>query len=385
MNNKRRYLIFDDVKKDSSHKPVFDAAVKMVLDNTARISNTRTEPGDMQWPCFRVDDAEIIDRSLLEYYLYELTVNGFDYKKARDFSERMIKHCGFHNSMISYTLEEWVYTYLRKPYFKNEAKGSKGKDYPKWVLKPNKKHHLIPEDYFAFACYVAVSCVKHGPSYASLVADEIFWFVSELGSNLPAHMKKYGSGDIPKETLEHKDATFSFKANDVFATIRIVIKEESEANYEKTLEYLCSLLSSGFPRSYTIDFRSPEKNYLAIKGLPKKGVHQMFANAVQYAALHNKIERYARLAMKEYEWYTNLENEYCAMPGTFAVFSLGLLGESYHTLTKEYLALCDGEHQSVQGKFVLAYIKKYGWTDKGMELYNLCKDNIQHMPKNLMM
>ena len=67
--------------------------------------------------------------------------------------------------------------------------------------------------------------------------------------------------------------------------------------------------------------------YLPIPGLPKKGVNQLFACAVQHPDLHPAIERYARLAMREYEWYKNLADESCAMPGTFAVFALGLEGE----------------------------------------------------------
>ena len=95
-----------------------------------------------------------------------------------------------------------------------------------------------------------------------------------------------------------------------------------------------------------------DKNYLPINKLPKKGVNQLFANAVQCTELHSKIEQYARLAMKEDEWYTNLENEHCAMPGTFAVFALGLIDELYSQLVLDYLAICDGEHQSVHGEFV---------------------------------
>ena len=71
------------------------------------------------------------------------------------------------------------------------------------------------------------------------------------------------------------------------------------------------------------------------------------------------------------------------MPGTFAAFSLGLLDTSYHSLVVDYIKICDGEHQSIQGEFVLAYIEKYGFTEKGLELYTLCEQNIQEMPKKL--
>ena len=104
-----------------------------------------------------------------------------------------------------------------------------------------------------------------------------------------------------------------------------------------------------------------------------------------YPNLYAKLENYARLAMNEFEWYHNLENEFCAMPGTFAVFGLGLADEKYHQLVCDYLLTCDGEHQSVQGDFVLAYVEKFGFTPKGLELYRLCEKNIQHLPKKLTM
>ena len=50
--------------------------------------------------------------------------------------------------------------------------------------------------------------------------------------------------------------------------------------------------------------------------------------------------------MREYEWYQNLADEACAMPGSFAVFALGLEGEQWATLVAEYLDLCDDEHSS---------------------------------------
>jgi len=114
-----------------------------------------------------------------------------------------------------------------------------------------------------------------------------------------------------------------------------------------------------------VEFRGKEKIYLPIPGLPKKGVNQLFACAVQYPKLHTDIERYARLAMREYEWYNNLSDESCAMPGTFAVFALGLEGEQWASLVVEYLNLCDDEHSSLQEKFLHAFIRKFGfqpWT-----------------------
>ena len=70
--------------------------------------------------------------------------------------------------------------------------------------------------------------------------------------------------------------------------------------------------------------------------------------------------------MKEFEWYNNLEDEACAMPGTFAVFALGLEGEPWVPLVCDYLDLCDDEHSSLQEKFIHTFFKKYGFTAQTM-------------------
>ncbi len=290
----------------------------------------------------------------------------------------MRKLCGW-KWEVDRTLRSWADRVIRDPFFYDDKQGY---DHH-WKLKPGEPSYQLPEDFLQFACYIAVAHVKYGANYDQLTANEIFSFVTALGSDLPQKLKKQGSGDLPAEIQEYKDDTVSCKANDVFATIKISLKEETEEAYRKVLDYLCRLLGTGFPRSYTLDFRSPEKNWLPIKGLPKKGVHQLFANAVRWPALHKSMERYARLAMAEDEWYNNLEDEHCAMPGTFAVFALGIEDENFHELVCDYLKMCDGEHQSLQGEFVLAYVQKYGFTEKGLELYELCDENMQHLPKKL--
>jgi hypothetical protein len=373
----RNYLIFEDAVRDEAVRPYFDACVAAVSDGSARISKTRAERGYPQYKCFRAQGREVLVEALLSYYLFQLGVAGFDYEKARDFSERMRKLAGFEH-LVRMALTGWVNRCLRNPYFHNVA--PEGSFHEKWEPNPDEPHDFLPEDYFKFACYVAICHMKYGASYDSVAAKEIFGFVTALGSDLPAKLKKHGSGALPKEITEYKDDNLSCKANDAFATIRITMKAETEASHAKALDFLCCLLETDFPRSYAIDFRSPEKNYLPVKGLPKKGVHCLFAGAARYAGLYAKIERYARLAMKEDEWYTNLEDECCAMPGTFAVFALGPVDEKYAPLVVEYLDLCDDEHSSIQGKFVAAYVEKFGLGAAGISVFVAGANSMQEMP-----
>ena len=376
----RRYLMFIDVLKDKTLIPYFEKCIDEVQKGNARVSRTRAEKGYPSHPCFRIGGKEILTGEVLEYYLFNLQTTGFVSKPAEEFADKMRVLCGWRWD-VDRILTKWINKILRDTFFYDENNDEFNR---KWVLKPEAMEYVLSEEYLKYACFIAVCFRKYGESYDRILSEEIFSFVTELGSSLPAQIKKNGSGLVPKEIAFAKTADYSFAANDAFATIKITVKTESEATYGKIFDHICDLLEFGFPKSYAIEFKSSEKNYLPIKKLPKKGINQLFANAVLYPNIHSKIEKYARLAMKEFEWYNNLNGEYCAMPGTFAVFALGIYDEKYHQLACDYLSLCDGEHQSLQGEFVLAYIEKFGFTDKGLELYSLCDKNIQHLPKKLM-
>ena len=224
----------------------------------------------------------------------------------------------------------------------------------------------MDEGLLRFACYVAVCYTVYGASYDSLTTEHILGLVSQLRPDMVKLLKTGGSGKLPTDIQQRKTERFTASANDAFATIRITARDSTEECYAEILDYLCAVLEQeGFPRSYSVEFRGKEKLYLPIPGLPKKGVNQLFACAVQHPNLHPAMARYARLAMREFEWYQNLSDEACAMPGTFAVFALGLEGEPWAPLVTEYLDLCDDEHSSLQGKFLHALIRKFGfqpWT-----------------------
>ena len=379
MGDKPTYFVFDDAIRDKSLRKYFDLCVKDVQEGIARLSRTRAKAGYPSWPCFRVEGKEFLVSAVLEYYLYDLHCNGFISESAEAFTEKMRAICGWQWD-VDRVLRKWIERVVINPFFRD---ASDSEYEHKWVLNPENLGYTLTDEQLKFACYIAVCFTKYGHSFDKSFTKEIFDLVTALGSKLPAQIKKNGSGSMPKEIAECKTKDFSCIANDAFATIKISVKNESEESYSKILDYLCDLLEFGFSHSYAIEFKGQNKIYLPIKKLPKKGVNQLFANAILYPKLHDKIERYARLAMKEFEWYLNLDGEYSAMPGSFAVFALGLYNEKYHKLVCDYLSLCDGEHQSIQGEFVLTYIEKFGFTEKGLELYKLCRSNIQELPKKL--
>ena len=192
----------------------------------------------------------------------------------------------------------------------------------------------------------------------------------ELGSEKAAMYLKKGTGNLPENIIHYKDDDIECDANDVFAEINVKIKQESATAYDKALDFIIALLNTDFPRSYQIKFSSKvPKQFLDIKGIAKSPTHRFFAQALQYEELHSKIAAYAETAMSEFEWYNDVEEgEKSCMPGSYAVFGLGLVGEEYFPLVSKYFELLDDEHQMVHKYFVSALIDRYGVNEKSLPL-----------------
>ena len=192
----------------------------------------------------------------------------------------------------------------------------------------------------------------------------------ELGSKKAAMYLKEGTGILPNELIHYKDSEVECDANDVFAEISVKIKQESATAYDKALDFIIALLKADFPASYYIKFSSKApKQFLDIKGIAKSPTHRFFAQALQYEELRPKLVSYAEAAMKEFQWYNDVEEgEKSCMPGSYAVFGLGLIGEEYFPLVSQYFSLLDDEHQMVHKYFVSAFIDRYGVNEKSLPL-----------------
>ena len=192
----------------------------------------------------------------------------------------------------------------------------------------------------------------------------------ELGSKKAAMYLKEGTGILPNDLIHYKDSEVECDANDVFAEISVKIKQESATAYDKALDFIIALLNADFPASYYIKFSSKApKQFLDIKGIAKSPTHRFFAQALQYEELRPKLVAYAEVAMKEFQWYNDVEEgEKSCMPGSYAVFGLGLIGEEYFPLVTKYFSLLDDEHQMIHKYFVSALIDRYGVNEKSLPL-----------------
>ena len=336
-----------------------DQCIQDVLNGTAK-ENHSSYPMVVQ----NQSGTPFLPSQLLDRYLSKLPLKGFPYEEAVVFCDALRRLVGWKE--IGYTLEQYIKHKVQERYFEAGEKEDDFTPYPPCTVWPELRLEDVDENLLRFTCYVAVCYTVYGASYNTITTEHYLDLVSQLRPDMVKQLKTNGSGKLPKDIQRRKTEHFTASANDAFATIRITARDSTEECYAEILDYLCAVLEQEeFPRSYSVEFRGKEKLYLPIPGLPKKGVNQLFACAVQHPDLHPAMERYARLAMREFEWYQNLADEACAMPGTFAVFALGLEGERWAPLVTEYLDLCDDEHSSLQGKFLHALIRKFGfqpWT-----------------------
>jgi len=336
-----------------------DQCIQDVLDGTAKENHSgypvvvRNQSG-----------TPFLPSQLLERYLSKLPLKGFPYEEAVTFCDALRRLVGWRE--IGHTLGKYIKHQVQERFFEIGENEDYFSPFPLCTAWPELRPEDVDENLLRFTCYVAVCYTVYGASDNTVITEHYLDLVSQLRPDMVKELKTNGSGKLPKAIQRRKTEHFTASANDAFAAIRITARDSTEECYAEILDYLCAVLEQEeFPRSYSVEFRGKEKLYLPIPGLPKKGVNQLFACAVQHPNLHPAMEQYARLAMREFEWYQNLADEACAMPGTFAVFALGLEGEPWAPLVTEYLDLCDDEHSSLQGKFLHALIRKFGfqpWT-----------------------
>ncbi|MGQ8874961.1 DUF6138 family protein [Paenibacillus sp. TSA_86.1] len=210
--------------------------------------------------------------------------------------------------------------------------------------------------------YAAVMILRFEPSYSKPRGLKFLELAKQLGSEQAERMLTEGSGTYKPEDTYVKTEQVKCQANDVFARITIQIHQEGPGAYQQALAFIIRLLEQGFPKSYHIKLKSKAKQYLPVKGLAKSDTHRFFANALAYPELHPLLEQYARAAIQEFEFYADTEGEKSGMPGSYAVFGLGLSSEQYFPLINDYMGQVDDEHQMIQDKFIAAFAEKYGVT-----------------------
>jgi len=337
-------------------QPLFDRCIQDTIDG--RITRL-----DSLWPPVVVssEGAPFDVHDLVRKWAELQRAETLDAEKAIAFSENLRRQSRW--GEIDYYLLGLLEQELQEKYFVVTGREDDHRWNREYSLKPGIRAEEVPEPLLRFACYVAVSYKVYGMDFEYLDTNYLLGLVEKVRPDMVKKLRENGTGRLPISLQKRKTEHFTASANDAFAVIRITARDNTEECCREVLNYLCELLEQeDFPRSYAVEFKGPEKRYLPITGLPKKGVNQLFACAVQYPGLHPLMERYARLAMRQYEQYTNLSDEQCVLPGSFAVFALGMLGQEWRQLVWDYLDLCDDEHSHLQEKFLREYVKQFGFT-----------------------
>ena len=230
----------------------------------------------------------------------------------------------------------------------------------------------VTEEQIDLYIYKALFQIKYGTySYDTKFAcGDLKNAMNKYNSQKAKQYLEKGTGVLSDELIYYKDENLECKANDVLGTVNIKIKSEIAESYEKALDFIINLLTNGFPHSYAIKFSSKsEKEFLNIKGLAKSSTHRFFRRVLDFPELYDKLEIYARTAMKEFEWYQDVEEgEKSLLPGSYAVFGLGLHDEKYFPLIEEYYSKLDDEHQLAHQYFIEILIDKYGVTEKSLAI-----------------
>lgn len=313
-------------------------------------------------------------RHLLDPYLFPeseaaKTIALFD--RIQELNKGRVEALAEHRRDIIGALTSWAedgflpcyYDVTRSEYRTNE-----------YVIKPdavleNKDEPNQPID---LLLYGAVMIIRYEPNYSKFRGHTFLELAKQLGSGKAARMLKEGSGSFSHDEVYMSHELVECQANDVFSLFTIVIRKEEAGAYERAISFILSLLRKDFPKSYKIKLKSSVREYLPIKGLAKSDTHRFFANALAYSELHPLLEEYARQAMVEFEWYEDTEDEKSVMPGSYAVFGLGLSSERYFPLVEAYMDLVDDEHQLMHDKFTAVFAETYGITERSSPTLTAC-------------
>ncbi|CBL35530.1 hypothetical protein CL3_01840 [butyrate-producing bacterium SM4/1] len=257
-------------------QPLFDQCIQDAIDG--RITRL-----DSLWPPVVVssEGAPFEVHALVRKWTEAQQAETLDAEKAIAFSENLRRQSRW--GEIDYYLLDMLKRELQEKYFVvtgNEDDHFWDREYS---LKPGIRAEEVPEPLLRFACYVAVSYKVYGLDFEYLDANYLFGLVEKVRPDMVKKLREHGTGKLPLSLQKRKTEHFTASANDAFAVIRITARDNTEECCREVLNYLCEILEQeDFPRSYAVEFKGPEKSYLPITGLPKKGVNQLFACAVEY-------------------------------------------------------------------------------------------------------
>lgn len=278
----RYYLIH---KPDTSPEVLAEAdlCIQDVLNGTARENHS-----DYPTVVRNHNGTPFLPDQLLERYLSRLPLKGFPCEDAVSLCDAMRRLVCWEE--IRYELEKYIEKQVQERFFLVGEQEDGFTVFPPCTVCPELRLEDVDEGLLRFACYVAVCHTVYGQSFESLKTEHILGLVSQLRPDMVKELKANGSGKLPPNIQKRKTKYLTASANDAFATVRITARDCTEECYAEVLDYLCAVLEQEeFPRSYSVEFRGSEKNYLPIPGLPKKGVIEKKASWTRVTNVMKKL------------------------------------------------------------------------------------------------
>ncbi len=313
------------------------------------------------------NEAPFLNSAVVEYFFQTRSFNLSSYQAFFE-KLRAVDASGFNG--FSYDLKHWIKENITRKYFDCAEEDEEYLDlYSEKPVRNSVGFDWNDQDKLKFMCYIATCHMKFGASYESITAKDYLEIVNVLDPVEVQQLKQKGSGELNTNLTYYRDEQLECRANDAFGTIDIHAQDDSEQIYLKALTFINALLKTDFPRSFAINFESPSKHILSVPDLQLCGQHYLFAGAAQYANVHPLIVEYIELSSKKFEWYSNVDEEECAMPGTFAVFALALNDEKYFPVVEQYFKVVDDGHQSIQKHVTPVFVEKYGINEHSLPLF----------------
>ena len=259
----RYYLIH---KPDTSPEVLAEAdlCIQDVLNGTAR-ENHSAYPTVVR----NHNGTPFLPDQLLERYLTGLPLKEFPCDVAVSLCDAMRRLVGWEE--IRYTLEKYIEKQVQERFFLVGERDDGFTVFPPCTVLPELHPEDVDEGLLRFACYVAICHTVYGQSFESLTTEHILGLVSQIRPDMVKELKTNGSGKLPPNIQKRKTKHLTASANDAFATIRITARDCGEGACEEALSYLIEILEQPeFPRSYSIEFRGPEKIYLPSPACPRR-------------------------------------------------------------------------------------------------------------------
>lgn len=369
VKGEKSYIIVDYISENKRER--LEKNMEAYIGTKLMSGQYPTKPLDTQFLCEHLLDGRVSSALDAQQIMKVLS-------KVQELNNNNPKLFNEHIHHIIYALKQWAENDFLPRYCEREKSSwdsvlfSLDDDYEIIGLKPDAKIQAEDIPLIDLLIYASILILKYEPNYARSTGLDYLNYASGLGFSKAKEILKTGSGLFAKEDIVYKDKDVECLANDVFATFTGKIKEEQPESYARALDFIINLLQKGFPASYAVKFSAKTKNFLPVKELGKSKTQQFFANALQYPELWDQLEAYARVAMKEFEWYEDAEEEQCAMPGTYAVFGLALADRKYFSLFSDYLDVVDEEHQSVQEDFLKSFVEKWGLDAGSIPVFVKC-------------